>query len=95
MKDRENDAEALRDELRWLRRTQKKAVVRAAEAQERASGIERPIVEVMPPAAGGLWHRVYVNGHYIDGEETADVAEQIAQRLREAFEMPKRKMAKR
>lgn len=79
---------ALRDEVRYLRRRETKAIRKSNEAMARALGIERPNVEVRETGSDVFTHRVYVNDVYIDGYERLDDAERIAIRLREAFAIP-------
>ena len=80
---------ALRDEVRYLRQSRKKAVERAKFAVERANLIERPIIEVRDDEREG-YERVYVNGVFIEGweiEGETGHAGTFASRLRKAFSM--------
>lgn len=85
MNERDNEIEALKDEARHWRRQANRARKQTKEAMDRASQVKSPIVDVR--LENEQWWRVYVNGEYIDGQETECVAHKIAERLRRAFEV--------
>ena len=78
------EIEALREEARYWQREALKARERADEAAKRARDIAVPSVTVI---RGETWWRVYVNGERIDGHETEETANTVADRLRKAFTM--------
>lgn len=83
-----SEIEALRDELVFWRHAARRAKAISEEAAARAQGLRSPRVTIEPPAEGGTWVRVYVNGVYIDGFETEAIAQQVQRRLIDAFSTP-------
>ena len=82
MNEKDEEIAALTDEIRYLRNARQKAQVYADAVEKRAHLIGVPCVEVIQK---GPWFRIFVNGTYVDGQESAESAEAIARRLREAF----------
>lgn len=85
MSERDEELEALRDEVRYLRASRDTARKCAEAARTRSMDVGKPRVDVRLVNA---YYRIYVNDAYIDGQETAEVAETIANRLRKAFVVP-------
>lgn len=86
---RQEWVDTLREEARYWRREAMKWRKRGAQAVQRASDIDRPVVTI-EQGESSAYFRVFVNGVGIDGYETREVAETVQRRLVEAFALGKK-----